>query len=311
MTNTVLTDWDAAKAASFEKENIIAHHNLDRREMFSDDGLIDLLDRYPREEIGIYTMQIDNPLDRQSFRPGNASGLTGAELLRAVQDGRIWINMRRANQYLPEYADLTSEMFDEVEAGTPGLKTLKRDTSILISSPKAQVFYHFDVPLVMLWQIRGVKTVWLYPPKEPYLTDDQLETVVLKETEEEIDFDLSFDEAAEKISLEPGMLATWPQNGPHRIVNGDMVNVSLSCEFQTMKSVIRANAIYANGVLRRNFGMNPSIYGDGPISLYSKAFLARIFKILKLRKAFELKVQRSFEVDPGSENAVRDIQPQT
>ncbi|MAK62265.1 MAG: hypothetical protein CMK09_14950 [Ponticaulis sp.] len=311
MTHTVLTDWDSAKAAAFEKENIVAHHNMHDREIFSDEGLIELLDRYPRERMGIYTMQIDNPLDRRSFRAGNAFGLTGAELLRAVEDGRIWINMRNANDYVPAYEGLTEELFDSVEAGTPGLKTLKHDTSILISSPNAQVFYHFDVPLVMLWQIRGVKNVWLYPPEEPYLTDHQLETVVLKETEEEIDFEMAYDRGAQKVRLEPGMVATWPQNGPHRIVNEDMVNVSLSCEFQTLQSLVRANAIYANGVLRRNFGMNPRISDHGPLGLYSKAFLARFFKILKLRKSFELKVPRTFEVDPGSENAVRDIQPQT
>ena len=96
-----------------------------------------------------------------------------------------------------------------------------------------------------------------------------------------------------------------------RIVNEDMVNVSLSCEFQTVKSLVRANAAYANGVLRRNFGMSPQIAKDSAPALYGKAFLARIFKILKVRKAFAYQVPRTFEVDLGSEHAVRDIQPMT
>lgn len=310
MANSVLKDWDSTKAAAFERENIVAHHNVHEREMFNDEGLIRLLDQYPRERMGIYTMG-HHPLDRQSFRAGNAFGLSGEELFRAVHDGRIWINMRNANDFVPEYDELTRELFASIEAGTPGLKTIKHDTSILISSPNAQVFYHFDVPLVALWQIRGVKNVWLYPPEEPYLNDLQLETVVLKETEEEIDFDLSLDAGAQKVRLEPGMMATWPQNGPHRIVNEDMVNVSLSCEFQTVKSLVRANAAYANGVLRRNFGMSPQIAKDSAAALYGKAFLARIFKILKVRKAFAYQVPRTFEVDLGSEHAVRDIQPMT
>ena len=306
MTQTILTDWDAAKAAAFEKENIVARHRLHQREMFSDEGLIDLLDRYPREAMGIYTMGLD-PLDSKSFRAGNAPDLSGRELFQAIHEGRIWVNMRKANEHLPDYHALTREMFDALEEQTPGLKTMKQDTSILISSPNAQVFYHLDVPLVTLWQVRGVKNVWLYPPETPFLEDDDLETVVLKESEEEVPYALSFDDGAQKVRLEPGMMATWPQNGPHRIVNEDMVNVSLSCEFQTMKSVVRANAIYTNGVLRRNFGLHPAIAKDGMLSLYAKAAIARIFKKLKFRKAFAYQIPRTFVVDPTSEQAVRDI----
>ena len=306
MAQSILTDWTGEKAEAFEKRNIVAHHNLHERDMFSDAGLIDLLDRYPRDRMGIYTMGYE-VTDRQSFRAGNAPDLSGEELFQAVHEGRIWINMRNSNDYLPEYDALTEEMFDALEDVNPGVKTMKQDTSILISSPKAQVFYHMDVPLVTLWQIRGVKNVWLYPPEAPYLPDESLETVVLKESEEEIPFNPAWDEGALKVRLEPGMVATWPQNGPHRIVNEDMVNVSLSCEFQTLKSIVRANAVYANGILRRNFGMSPEIGRDGAISQYSKAALARIFKILKVRKAFAYQIPRTFEVDPNSEKAVRDI----
>lgn len=306
MAQTILTDWSDEKTSAFGKENIVAQHNLHKREMFSDAGLIDLLDRYPRDQIGIYTMGYD-VMDRASFRAGNAPDLSGEELFRAVHEGRIWINMRRSNHYLPEYADITEEMFDALEAVNPGVKTMKQDTSILISSPNAQVFYHMDVPLVTLWQIRGVKNVWLYPPEDPFLADEDLEAVVLKETEEEIPFNRNFDDGALKVRLEPGMVATWPQNGPHRIVNEDMVNVSLSVEFQTLQSIVRANAVYANGILRRNFGMSPAIARDGMFSQYSKAALARIFKILKVRKAFAYQIPRTFVVDPNSELAVRDI----
>ena len=306
MTQTILTDWDETKAAAFGRENIVAKHNLHERELFCDDKLIELLDRYPRERMGIYTMGY-HPLDRHTFRAGNATNLNGEQLFRAIHEGRIWVNMRNANDYIPEYNDVTEEIFDSLEEVTPGLKTLKHDTSILISSPNAQVFYHMDIPLVALWQIRGVKTVWLYPPEDPYLADYDLETVVLKESEEEIPFDLKFDEGALKVRLEPGMVATWPQNGPHRIVNDDMVNISLSCEFQTWQTLIRANAVYANGVLRRNFGMSPSIANDGQMAQLAKTGLARIFKLLKVRKAFTHHIPRTFEVDPASELAVRDL----
>lgn len=306
MSAQILTDWDAEKAQGFSKKNIIAKHNLHEREMFSDDGLIELLDRYPREQLGIYTMGKD-PTKRQALRAGTAEGLSGSDILEAVKHGRIWLNLRKANLALPDYRDLCADMFGDIEAQSPGVKTFKQDMGVLISSPDVQVYYHFDVPLVTLWQVRGVKRVWLYTPKEPFLLDEDIERVVLKETEEEVPFELAFDDSAQIIDLEPGLMATWPQFGPHRIVNHGVMNVSLSCEFQTYMSLVRANAAYANGVYRRNFGMTPSIYGNSGAELHFKAFSARVFKMLKLRKAFEYQIPKTFKIDPGADLGFSEV----
>ena len=131
--------------------------------------------------------------------------------------------------------------------------------------------------------------------------------LVLKETEEEVPFELAFDDSAQIIDLEPGLMATWPQFGPHRIVNHGVMNVSLSCEFQTYMSLVRANAAYANGVYRRNFGMTPSIYGNSGAELHFKAFSARVFKMLKLRKAFEYQIPKTFKIDPGADLGFSEV----
>ncbi len=81
---------------------------------------------------------------------------------------------------MPEYAALCDEIFAEKEARVPGLKTFKRDLGMLITSANAQVFYHLDVPLVSLWQIRGAKKVWVYPVADPYVGELALEKIVLK-----------------------------------------------------------------------------------------------------------------------------------
>jgi len=146
---------------------------------------------------------------------------------------------------------LAGEVFGEKEAQVPGLRTMKRDLGVLISSPSAQVFYHLDVPLVSLWQIRGVKTVWAYPVEDPYVGAEALEAIVLRETAEQFAFDPAWDAGAAKVQLTPGRMLTWPQNAPHRIENGPMLNVSLSIEFMTAPAVMRANVLYANGVLRK------------------------------------------------------------
>jgi hypothetical protein len=305
MTTKVLTDWDAGKAARFGKELIVAGHTLHQRPMFSDAGLADLLDRYPREAFGIHTMGTKRS-DKDGFRKGTPGNLTGEQLLEAVKRGRLWINLRNANAHLPEYGALCEEMFGELDAAN-GVKTMKRDVGVLISSPNARVFYHLDIPLVTLWQIKGEKTMYVYPRGGKFAPDPQIEAIVLREQEEEIEYDPAFDADAVPVRMTPGTVASWPQTAPHRIDNADCLNVSLSCEFMTFDALVHANALYANGALRRWWGLNPSIERDGQLTKVSKAGLARALKLFNSRKSFEKQVQPTFVVDLEAENAVRDL----
>jgi hypothetical protein len=305
MSARILTDWDGEKAACFGKSLVVARHTLHERAMFSDAGLADLLDRYPRHAFGVHTMGTQRS-DKDGFRKGLPGKLNGEQLLEAVKRGRLWINLRNASAYLPEYAALSDEMFGELDAAN-GVRTMKRDVGVLISSPNARVFYHLDIPLVTLWQIKGEKTMYVYPRGGRFAADPQIEAIVLREQEEEIAYDPAFDADATAVHMTPGTVANWPQTAPHRIDNGNCLNVSLSCEFMTFDALVHANAIYANGAMRRWWGLNPSIERDGHITKISKAGLARLLKLFNSGKSFEKQVQPTFVVDLDSENSVRDL----
>jgi hypothetical protein len=301
MTDNILAphhltiDWPQDVGTRFSHETLVLNHNLHERPMFNDAGLASLLDRYPRDKLGVFTMGED-PVDWRSWRSGKPSDLSGQELLDGVHKGRIWLNLRAANAYLEDYAALSDEIFANKESHVAGLKTLKHDLGVLISSPNAQVFYHLDSALVSLWQIRGTKFVRVYEPRAPFARPEQIEAVILRETPEQIPFDPAWDDAAMAVTLEPGMMVTWPQNAPHRIVNGPMVNVSLSLEFMTPQALLRANVIYANGVMRRRFGLEPAIQkGLDPRAL-GKFGLARAFKAMNLQKAHQYKLPLSFDL---------------
>jgi hypothetical protein len=295
---TEIVKWPQDVAARFANETLVLAHDLDQRPMFSDAGLIALLDRYPREHLEVFTMGTD-PVDWKSWVRGSVDDLSGAELFKAVHEGRIWLNLRMANRYLADYADLADEIFADKEANIAGFKAFNRDLGVLISSPNAQVFYHLDSPLVSLWQIRGTKFVRVYRPEAPFAAPEQIESVVLRENDEQLPFDLAWDSEAEEITLEPGMMVTWRQNAPHRIVNGNMVNVSLSVEFMTAPALLRANVIYANGVLRRRFGLKPSIQSGLDPRALLKFGLARAFKALKIQKSREYKLAEDFHLRDG------------
>lgn len=293
--------------ADFGKKPLLVEHNLHKREMFTDEGLASLLDRYPRDQLNLYTMNNDESDSKRVFRRGYAGDLTGAEILDAIYRGRLWLNLRGVNEILPDYEALCDDMFDEMEDIVPGFRTISRDCGVLISSPKARVFYHLDIPCVSLWQIRGSKNVYVYPTGAPYASDEQIEGIMLGESEEEIDYNPSYDEALTRFKLTEGQMLTWPQMAPHKVENDDCVNISLSCEFMTAKALVKANAMYFNGVMRRKFGTNPNIANDGRLTAFGKAAAARAVKLIKKRKSIDEISPMTFKIDLSEEYGIRDI----
>src|SRR4051812_9474036 len=111
---SLITTWDNDSAAGFGKAEVSVRHGLHQRAMFDDASLAALLDRYPRDQLGVFTMGED-PVDWRTWRRGEAGALSGAELLAEVRAGRLWLNLRRTNDAAPEYAALSDEIFGEIE----------------------------------------------------------------------------------------------------------------------------------------------------------------------------------------------------
>ena len=151
--SSVIANWDPEQVAGFERKVIAFRHSLHERPMFSDEGLASILHRYPRQALGVFTMGEDLE-DWQSWRRGGAGAMSGERLLEAVKQGRLWLNLRHANTHLLEFTDVCREISAEKEKAF-GTRVLNRDLGLLISSPKARVFYHLDVPLSSLWQVRA------------------------------------------------------------------------------------------------------------------------------------------------------------
>ena len=290
----VVADWAADQVAGFQKKVIAFRHSLHERTMFSDEGLAAILDRYPREAMGVFTMGEDLE-DWQSWRRGSARGLSGDQLLAAVQEGRLWLNLRHANTHLTEFADLCDEIADEKERALR-TRILNRDLGLLISSPGARVFYHLDVPYSSLWQVRGRKQIWFYPRTEPYVDPAWLERCVLGAAEGQMPFRPEWDNGAQTRILLPGDMVTWPQNAPHRVDNGPMMNVSVSMEFLTPQARVRANLLHANGLLRQGIGVEPGLTERPGPTMAAKLALAAAHKALAARKARKPVLAETFEV---------------
>jgi hypothetical protein len=76
-----------------------------------------------------------------------------------------------------------------------------------------------------------------------------------------------------------------------------MLNVSLSLEFMTPAALMRANVIYANGLLRRRLGARPKLEAGLTPANLGKLALARAVKAAGLQKAQERVLPTTFTLD--------------
>jgi quercetin dioxygenase-like cupin family protein len=129
----------------------------------------------------------------------------------------------------------------------------------------------------------------------------------LGETEEEIPYDPKYDEEALVYDLKPGEMVHWPLNCPHRVVNEDCLNISVTTEHWT-DDIRKSFAVnYANGVLRRNFGMKELSQSIEGTSVYAKAALAVAWRKLKLDQTKKVVRMVDFTLDPQAETGIVDI----
>jgi hypothetical protein len=201
------------------------------------------------------------------------AGVSGADLLRAVRNGRLWLNVTRIDRADSRYRALIDQLYVQLAAQVPGFAPDRTQGTLLISSPNALVYYHVDGPASVLWHLRGRKRIWVSPALDTgYVERESLEDIFAGVRHEYLPFATDFDAGARVYDLEPGQWIAWPQNAPHRVTNLDSVNVSLSTEHFTRASRARARVYCANRFFRRHFGLaNLSTRERGPAMLIKVA----------------------------------------
>jgi len=281
-------------------------HTLVEQGFAEDEALAAVLDRYPADlfDINLYDYDAEGQV---SLRTGARGRLSGAELLTAIQQGRLWVNLRNIEEGWPELWAAAMDEFRKVQANYPGMRAVTNAGQLIISSPAAKVPYHFDPAGVVLFHMRGRKRVFVYPGDEAHLPERNMEQVVARQTTEELPYTRAFEGDAQVMDLEPGQALTWPIYAPHRVENLDRFCVSLSMDFQTWPSRMRNGALYTNAVLRSR-GARPR-FTDG---MGQGELAARWAASLALKRAGALKskladFKRDFEPEVGAADGIRAI----
>ena len=230
--------WSEADYAAFGRQTQLFSHEYHRLLLFETSELIALLDHYPRENLQAFTMGAD-PTARNEWQSVDiAQATTGEDMWKAVEKGRLWLNVISLEQVSAEFSELVKGMYAHLGDRAPHLGNLTASyTTLLISSPGAQVYYHLDESPNMLWHIRGQKRLWVYPAMDlEIVPQDFLEEIYTGEISEFLPYQPEFDHRAESSLLTPGKVVSWPHNAPHRIENLDM-NVSLTTSFRAPLSI--------------------------------------------------------------------------
>ncbi len=300
-------DDDAAKLG---KQTVIARHNLADNSLFCDESIAAVLDGYPAERLFALTMGAD-PLRSSDNERLDHRGVSGVDLLEAVRKGRIWLNITGIDGVEPRFRELTDRLYRAIDGSAPGSFS-ETHATLLVSSPGAMVYYHVDGPPSYLWHIRGEKRLWVYPAlDESILPLDLLEDVFAGVRQEYVPYRNEFDGLAEVFDLTPGQVAAWPQNAPHRVINGDSLNVSLVTDHFTPDARRRARVYSANQFLRTRAHVPRRLLSTKEAGAAATAKVV-VHKVAsraglgnQVKKAHEPSVRR---VDPSSPTGMSDIE---
>lgn len=307
MTETIFTNWTPEQAAKWGKAPLKATHGLSDHPLFSLDALAELIDGYPRQHYALVQMGPQGSA-RRTWREGDIGGLKGRDVIEAIKQGRMWLNLRNVSGIDKRYRELLDVAFEEVRNNVPGYETYNRTSGILISSPNAQVYYHADLPGQSLWQIHGRKRVYVYPNTPPFITPEQLENIALFEVEVDMPYDPAYDASAQIFEIGGGEMLHWPLNAPHRVENLDCLNVSMTTEYWTEK-VRRSQMInMANAILRHKAGVAPKSRSTSGAGFWAKAAMqAGVRRAGLLQKERKARRAVDFKLDPEHPGAIIDI----
>ena len=285
------------------REIVKFRHRLEETGLFTDAALARLIDETPREMLTVCTMR-ENPPANETWIAGEAGDLSGAELVAAARTGKLWFSPRSAMTRHPRYARVFQRLMDEFAAET-GIRVLSADAAVLISSPRMGIFFHVDPAETMLMHVRGHKTLHVYPPTPEAVSEQALEAILLKETLSDLPYDPAMEAEAAHVALAPGETLYWPLHSPHRVTNGDDLNVSVSVEFSSPRSRLQNGVFYTNGVLRRRLGIRPRSRGTPEILHPAYLAAAKLLKTVVPAGTVERDHARRFDVDLSAPDCIR------
>jgi hypothetical protein len=248
--------WDRSQfLQNFNREPFFVEHRLSGHPLFNLARLVELARALPQDRVEYNAGDLPLTLD-PAKTPRN--GLSVEETIRRIEECRSWMVLKNV-EVDPDYRRLLDECLDPLLEWRPDIRT--REAFVFISSPGAVTPYHIDPECNFLLQIRGEKTVRMFPPDDrTILTEEELERFYAGGSRNLLRLDDVMESKSRQFELTPGRGLHFPVAAPHWVRNGPEVSVSFSVTFRTEDSDRREILYRVNHRLRR-LGLRPRPVG--------------------------------------------------
>lgn len=243
-------------AAAYPEMPVKLRHDLVDHPLLTLPALVELAAALPKADVeynpGALPIGIA-PEDIPSPRLGIA------ETIRSIEENGSWMVLKRIEQH-PDYRTLLESTLAElapiVTPRTGEMLTLQG--FVFISSPDAVTPFHFDPEHNILLQIRGQKTMTVFPATDEAIVPAQAhEAYHLGQHHRNLGWDDHFSAKGTAFTLVPGEAIHVPVKAPHWVKNGPQVSISLSVTWRSTWSYEEADARAFNHLLRK-WGITPA-----------------------------------------------------
>jgi hypothetical protein len=224
-----------------------------------------------RSNLGDVPIEVD-PEGVHRATPG------AADTIRAIGDNGSWMVLRHI-QSVPEYGALVDSIAAElapIVAPATG-RMLNVDGLVFVASPGAVTPFHFDAEHNVLMQVRGSKTISIFPAFDETVASEQCHESLHLNGHMNLPWREEMAARGRDFRLSPGDSVSLPFKAPHWVKNGPEVSISLSVTWQSEWSYSEADARMMNIALRR-LGMTPRVLRPWPARNLAKSLAWRAIR---------------------------------
>jgi hypothetical protein len=241
----------------FNKEPFFIDHDLVGHPLFTLPRIIQLARSLPEDRVEYNAGNLPISQDPQKTP---RTGLSVEETIQRIEECRSWMVLKNVETD-PDYRELLQACLAPFEPLVSPMRG--QEAFVFVSSPGSITPFHIDPECNFLLQIRGTKTVRLFPmPDEELLTEVELERFYAGGTRNLVCRDEE-GKKARVYELAPGQGLHFPVTMPHWVQNGPEVSISFSVTFRTAETD-RREILYRIHHRLRKMGITPPRVGAYP-----------------------------------------------
>jgi hypothetical protein len=232
-------------------------HNLLGHPLMELEALIGLAQRMRPENVE-YNAAAGLPISvPQDAAPAN--GLSIVDTIRSIEENGSWMVLKLVQQD-SAYRDLLHATLAELEPAITRVtgEMLQLEGFIFISSPNAVTPLHFDPEYNILLQLRGSKTMTVFPAEDEEIATPRFHEDYHSGGPRNLPWRDKFEPRGKAFPLAPGQAVYVPVTAPHWVKNGPEVSISFSITWRSKWSFHEADARAFNKRLRK-LGIEPAL----------------------------------------------------